>query len=545
MSANVPPSTPSRPINRRRRAVTIGILVAVAAFLSWRPCNEGLLYRVLPDNADVVSSHRNLASEWHALARHPMLIECLQSAGVDEAADLADETGFYQTLFWLTGSKTTLALELPDGLRDSVGDLSSLASLASALSSDTLPLDGIRLSGASYVGWKRRPMELLWRIRYVPGLGPLDVTDSGTRYLVFRHSKTMRRLGLVLSLDMKDGHLLAVLSQDPDAVTSLVARAEAPATGLVQSFPRGPRHIFRAKDFGIPSMDLPGDTPPAWTLSIDTFRDPHRLVLHVTRGDQAAPVDWRGKDVPPTGAGTPPFLALVNFPVDILPGAAPESPPTGQTATALLYGSAYPSTLCGFPVPGLVAFLPPTLPNPRGRLLAALDESFSPGEKRPSPEDAGNGVTILNLRPLFGKHAIIKPDREESPFLLVPTSDSPADAPAVLGSCLASYRRLSAMPDAVAPAMRESAKRMRACEEMPPEERWDAVGWIDLAATAGELRNAVSLASLVSSFIPDAAPSRSTIAELPHVLEAAAALGTLDFAYREPFLLEAVFTREP
>ena len=546
---------------RRRIIVTVAALLAFSVFFLWCPCDRNLLLRVIPDDVSIVSWHNNLASEMNAFVRNPMMVDFLKAAGVDEAVDLADDVGTYQALFWLTGPETTLALQLPDALRDSPGDLSSLSDLHTAisskqnsldgLSSDPPPLNGLRLYGISHLGWKRRLMEVLWGFRYVPGLGHIDTTESGTRYIVFRRSRTMRRLGLVLSLDMRHGHLLAVLSQDPDAVTSLVARADALASTPPPSFPEGPHHIFRIKGLPAPSPILASgsaDTPPPdrtsdWTLSIDTFRDKERLALHLALGDKPAAGDWQPTPPckPPANAGSPLVLASASFPIDILPGADPQDPPTGLTGSALLYGSPCSSTFCGFRVPGLVAFLPPELPDPRRRVLASLAADPSMGRKHPALKDVDLGVTVLDLRPVFSDIPFFKPDLEESPFLLVPPESTPSTPP-VFGSCLASYRRLAEMPDAVAPFLAEGAERLNARDALPPEKRWIATGWIHLRSTIEVLDDVINIVPLAAGVLP---LNRKSLDQFLRWLHAVGELGTLHFAYREPFLLDVVFSREP
>lgn len=526
---------------KTKRLLWGGCALLAALVLSWRPCNNALLFHVLPEDAYATSFHYNLASEWHALVRHPMLIGALEAAGVEEAADLVDETGFYQTLYWLTGPKSTLALNL-----DPVPASRSLPENASSfevfLNDIGLAPESIRVSGASYVGWKRRPMELLWRIRYVPGLGPLNVTESGTRYLVFRHSKTMQRMGLVLSLDMVDGHLLAALSTDPDAVTSLVARAQSvPDTPVdlpqtPHTLTLNPRLLSLASD--LVSLGLPDDSAPVH-LDLGSFRDRSRLSLRLS-GDASG-----GALAPANPIGNPedsPLLASVAVSPSLLPTAEESDPPAAGPCSLILYGNPCPSTFCGFNVPALAAFLPPDSPALPPRVRKLIDASYGQDKKRPKLEDLGGGLHRLDLRPLFPKHSPIKPDKLEEPFFLVPADSR--ETP-VAGSCLYSYQNLGKGGTDLVPILTASQNRWTSARS-PESADPLAVGWIDLPRTAAELRNVESILRLASLFLGDSVESLREIQKSSEkVLGAAAALGVLDFTVRQPFLLEATFAREP
>lgn len=531
----------ARKLSRKtKRLLWGGGALFAALVLSWRPCNNALLFHILPEDAFATSFHHNLASEWHALVRHPMLIGALEAAGVEEAADLVDETGFYQTLYWLTGPKSTLALSIaPAPARPLPEKASSFEVMMNDIG---LAPDSIRVSGASYVGWKRRPMELLWRIRYVPGLGPLNVTESGTRYLVFRHSKTMQRMGLVLSLDMVDGHLLAVLSSNPDAVTSLVARAQSVPDTRVElpqtthAFTLKPRLLELASD--LLALNL-SDTSSPIHLDLGSFRDRDRLALRLSgesSGGALAPSS------PVRNPADSPLLASVAVSPSLLPTAEESDPPAAGPCSLVLYGNPCPSTFCGFTIPGLAAFLPPDSPALPPRVQKLIDASYGQDKKRPKLEDLGGGLHRLDLRPLFPKHSPVKPDKEEEPFFLVPAD--PRETP-VAGSCLYSYQNLGKGGTDLVPILTASQSRWTAARS-PEGADPLAVGWVDLPRTAAELRSVESILRLASLFLGDSLESLREIQESSgKVLGAANALGVLDFTLRQPLQLEATFSREP
>ena len=523
-------------MSRKNKWILRGGCVLVAALiLSWRPCNNALLFHVLPENALVTSFHHGLASEWHALVRHPMLMEALDAAGVEEAADLVDETGFYQTLYWLTGPKTTLALSVsPTSPQPLPENASSFEVLMNDLSLDPASL---RVSGASYVGWKRRPMELLWRIRYVPGLGPLDVTESGTRYLVFRHSKTMRRMGLVLSLDMVDGHLLAVLSSDPDAVTSLVTRAKAPPS-LQPELPKAIHSFNLTPEFT--GLVLPEEQATALHLDLGSFKDPRRLALRASAGTDGGDEIQPAPTVPHPADS--PILASVALSPSVLPTAGESDPPANGPCTLLLYGNPYPSTFCGFPMPALAAFLPPDSPSLPPRVQKLIDKQYGQDKKRPKLDDLGNGLHLLDLRPMFPKHSIIKPAKEEEPFFIVPADSR--ETP-IAGSCLHSYQALSKGDVDLIPILSANNSRWTDARTAGGAEPLGS-GWIDLPRSAAEFRSVEAVFRLASLFLGDSNATLKNIQKYSsQVFGAAHALGVLDFTLRSDYQLEATFSREP
>ena len=487
----------------RRRAISLAALLAFAAYFSWRPCKPDLLFRAIPDDAFVATHHRNVSSEWHALARHPMILNALKTAGVEDAEELADETGFQQTLFWLTGPRTVLGLSTLDG--------SGPLSLLDAADEDEA-LSRLRLSGASYVGWKRRPMEWLRLICYVPGLGRLHRTESGTRYLKFKHGKLTKRLGMVLSLDMVDGNLLAVLSTDPDAVTGLVARVRSDS-GLAHVFPDEP---WQCPDRAMRNTVYarPLDDSPALRIDLPTFREKSSLSLRATLPGDGIPAPI---SAPPALGPLPDGaeLARVALSGDLLTNllpdlrdSAPGAPPSSG-ALLVLYGDPHGSTLCGFSVPGLLAVARPDGLRTEAWLADLLATTSDNPKKRAVLMEPADGVRRVNLKPLFPKH--FHPHSDESPFLIPPAAPG---APLVAGTCLASYTSLARAGIPAATAATPS-----------PAPVLDA--HIDLARTAAELNSVTAILRLAASFVSGLGDLRPTLDVSTKVLATAATLGTL------------------
>ena len=511
----------------RRRILRLAALLVFAAYFSWRPCKPDLLFRAIPDDAFLATHHRNVSSEWHALARHPMLINALRTAGVEDAEELADETGFQQTLFWLTGPRTVLGLSTIDG----AGPLS----LLDAADEDEA-LSRLRLSGASYVGWKRRPMEWLRRICYVPGLGRLHRTELGTRYLKFKHGKLTKRLGMVLSLDMVDGNLLAVLSTNPDAVTGLVARVRS-GDGPALVFPDDP---WQCPDRAMRNTIYfrPGDESQAVRIDMPSFRDKTQLAFHST----LPAADLPAPSAAPPAIGPLPGgaeFARASISGELLaqllpdlckPRDADTPPPSG--ALVMLYGEPHGSTLCGFSVPGLLAVASPDGLRAEEWIAKLLESTSDNPKNRAVLLEPSDGVRRVNLKPLFPRH--FRPHAAESPFL-IPSAEP--GAPLVAGSCLASYTSLATAGIPAAPVSDGPAPILDAS--------------IDFPRTAAALNSVTAILRLVASFVSGLGDLRPVLDNAPKVLATAATLGTFRVRLDAPapgatgVLLTASFQTNP
>jgi len=197
----------SPPCRRRRRHLALVAVACVAvallpSFLFYRR-DPGDIFRALPGRTVAAAYLRGMASEERAALRHAAVREAIAAFGADPDETLEDNSGLYWTLFWLTGENSCL------GVVPKAGECAGL---------------GAYLAGASFTGWKARALELLWRVKWVPGLGRLRTTARGTRYMEFPHAHELFDNGIVLGLDIVRGNLVAVLAQDPDLVLELSAR---------------------------------------------------------------------------------------------------------------------------------------------------------------------------------------------------------------------------------------------------------------------------------------------------------------------------------
>ena len=198
-----PAAGPRAWARRHRKALWRGGIAAVALWFFWYPADRAELFYALPERTAVAAYVRNLATEDRALLRNPSFQHALRALGGDPEDAIDDNAGVFWTLYWLTGENSVVGVVPEEGECGGLGGY---------------------LAGASYVGWKARALELLWRIKWVPGLGPLRTTPKGTRYMEFPHARELRDNGIVLGLDIVDGVLVAVLAQDPDRVEELAAR---------------------------------------------------------------------------------------------------------------------------------------------------------------------------------------------------------------------------------------------------------------------------------------------------------------------------------
>lgn len=186
---------------KQRTWLKVFVLACVVWFF-WYPKRMDSLYMAIPAGATIATYHDGLASEWKGLVKNETLLAVLKGFGVEDADELKKNSGIYQTMYWLTGRHTVVGF-VPKSFQKMIPDGS--------------------LAGASYVGWKAKIMELLWRIKWVPGLGKLQTTQNGTRYLVLEVSDEFGGF-LVLGLDIVDGVLIATLSKDPEDVCVLADR---------------------------------------------------------------------------------------------------------------------------------------------------------------------------------------------------------------------------------------------------------------------------------------------------------------------------------
>ena len=361
-AAGTDPATGPRAWARRhRKALRRGAIAAVALWFFWYPADRAELFYALPERTAAAAYVRNLATEDRALLRNPSFQYALRALGGDPEDAIDDNAGVFWTLYWLTGENSVVGVVPEEGECGGLGGY---------------------LAGASYVGWKARALELLWRIKWVPGLGPLRTTEKGTRYMEFPHARELRDNGIVLGLDIVDGVLVAVLAQDPDRVEELAARVAGKTdswqhlagcfeTGGPRPVDREPepwREIRKRHRFWVKPDDLGPyafDCNP-FTVDLASLKRPG-IELDATIGAGSKTLDR----IPSLGAAAPLAGAAARAPADaaFLLAAAPVAkgwipddwglPPFGEgTAVAWAADRPHATHLAILEVPSLALSLP-------------------------------------------------------------------------------------------------------------------------------------------------------------------------------------------
>ena len=248
-----------------RKKLTALFALALVVWLCWYPKRARMLFLALPHETAIAVRTAGLASEYKAFAANPTIIGVFARAGMSES-DIErfqkNAVGVFWTLFGLTGADSVVGY-VPSG--------------AEPTSWEMLP--GY-LAGASYTGWRAKPIEFLWRIKWAPGIGKLSVSENGVRFLDFGYEPGFENFRY-LGLDIVDGVLLATYSDDPDDVLALVERVRT----------CGPR------DPAPPVFGSGESNPPPWQ---GAHLATHQLWISPSLLAPVLPFDI-GADLPPFG----------------------------------------------------------------------------------------------------------------------------------------------------------------------------------------------------------------------------------------------------
>ncbi len=326
---------------RQRTWLKIFVLACVVWFF-WYPKRMDSLYMAIPSGATVATYHDGLASQWKGLVNNETLLAVMGGFGLEGAEKLKKKSGIYHTMYWLSG-RHTVAGFVPQ--RD--------AGVVPQTSQNLVP-DGY-LAAASYVGWKAKIMELLWRIKWVPGLGKLEVTPNGTRYLLVEVPYEYGSF-MMLGLDMVDGVLIATFSRNPEDVCLLADRLK----------------LFGPNDF--PAMAFDGEKP--WKTKL---KAKHRI--------------WFSDH--PLLQGSDPFnvevssLCELTFKIVI----------RGRFESDAFKKLKSFADLKAFPLPGS------DVPAAAAPVLLAVDASIIPKNNAPYTPPAGEGLLLgyLSAKPYHGR----------------------------------------------------------------------------------------------------------------------------------------------
>lgn len=189
-----------------RRCIVLGVLVVLFCFF-YNPTKIELLFKAIPENSIASIYVNSLSDEWDSAMENNILMGSASVIAKEDLTDLRTNEGLKWTLRLLTGKDSIVSAV------DVNGD------------SDFDFYDNDYLAGATSVGFRRRIMELLWRIKYVPGLGKLGVTEDGIRYLDFsKHKVGPSPRNPVLALDMVKGVLCVAYTSNPSDLNKVTSR---------------------------------------------------------------------------------------------------------------------------------------------------------------------------------------------------------------------------------------------------------------------------------------------------------------------------------
>lgn len=189
-----------------RRCIVLGVFVVLFCFF-YNPTKIELLFKAIPENSIASIYVNSLSDEWDSAMENNILMGSASVIAKEDLTDLRTNEGLKWTLRLLTGKDSIVSAVDVNG--DNNFDF----------------YDNDYLAGATSVGFRRRIMELLWRIKYVPGLGKLGVTEDGIRYLDFsKHKVGPSPRNPVLALDMVKGVLCVAYTSNPSDLNNVTSR---------------------------------------------------------------------------------------------------------------------------------------------------------------------------------------------------------------------------------------------------------------------------------------------------------------------------------
>lgn len=194
-----------------RRCVILCILLALFIFF-YNPTKIDVMFGAMPNNAIAAVYVNSLSKEWSGAMKNNILMGSASVIAKEDLSDLRTNEGIKWTLRLLTGKDSVVAAVDTNG--DQQFDFG----------------DGDYLAGTTSIGFRRRIMELLWHIKYVPGLGKLS-TDGGIRYLDFsKHKVGPSPRNPVLALDVVDGILCVAFTANPEDLHDITKRVNTTQT---------------------------------------------------------------------------------------------------------------------------------------------------------------------------------------------------------------------------------------------------------------------------------------------------------------------------
>ncbi len=507
--------------------VRIGTLLFVLFALLWIlhiPERPDRVFRAMPENSLLVSEHIDLSGVWRRRFDNPLLVDTLSVCGVRHAEDWAADTN----IVWI--------VRLVSGPRSLIG-------YSPALGPSARPC----WTGASWVGPRGRLLNLMLLTRWIPGVGRLDVTPSGVRYM---RLKSRKMQGLYLAFRLRENVLMATLGEDPEAVRHLDERLRLDAP-LAPVFRHDQRPWERSGILPHRAWVDPAQSP--WPLPLP-LGDPLEVDLHTIRHDRLG-LTLRRRHVRSGHEPPPPMPALTGrcTAADALAGSTAQallmlpyetlrtlctrylpdlSLPSladraGGTEDACLYLSAQPygGCLLNLAVPALTMLLPwrdDTGPDDVRSMLEQVNAASGLDLRTRVPETpserrlAVDWLAGRRLRLLAGRESMVA---EWYPGWLI------------LGSSAISLAAQRHAVGAAGIAWRSGLERRLSGST----GRLQGYICLDLGATADEARQVLAVYRLATAFgmLPAGAAQQSFVMSLGDALENASRLGTLEGAWGE------------
>ena len=197
--------------------------IAVTGYLFWMPYDPASLYRAIPANAALVSSHQNLAQRWPQLATNIWLNPFLaaeETSGQTANASVSPRILSKFSRFIRLARRDTVLAYLPDALRDRGG------------------ADNSTWMAAAWIGgWSPCVRWAMFWGRW-PGIKELGAFGSRTMWGL----QTPLADGQRLSFACGDGVMLACVSHDPVAIRYVLMAYDGliPATAALPELRTAP-----------------------------------------------------------------------------------------------------------------------------------------------------------------------------------------------------------------------------------------------------------------------------------------------------------------
>ena len=184
----------------------------IVFYLAWVPYQPANLYRAIPAQAMLVSSHQNLAGRWHELATNVIIKAFITPSAMspDQQRKLAGALKMRQWISRLARKETVIAY-------------------VPALSPIREPIWVF----ASWIGSASQYLRWLLCVKHIPGLDRMANYCAGRPIWSFRQPLTPS--GLRLSLAFGEGIFLACLSRNPDAMQHVIMAYEGLAPSIASS----------------------------------------------------------------------------------------------------------------------------------------------------------------------------------------------------------------------------------------------------------------------------------------------------------------------